>query len=194
MAWNPGRKGEPLHPPGFQPKRRIVGSPNYTLNHPTRYRWARHVRPLIRRLYREMGGPEKIHINTYVWHPPFDPGIIDRRYDRLSFDTWGALGRGDPIGFERGQRVFNKIWNDEGEPYIDWIIWRRTIRIRHEGFRPRPFGTNWLSFHDDHPHVTFLRRGVLGALGVTPPEEAGTPLETILAGYEALQRAREESA
>lgn len=196
MAWQPGRPGEPLYPPGFEPKRRIIGSPIYMRNHPTRYRWNNHVEPLIRKIYLQMGGPEVVHINTYVWHPPFDPGIIDFRYDRLSFDTWGGGGRNDPIGQHKGQKVFDLIWNDPGEPYIDWIIWRRTIRIRHEGFRARPFGTDPFSWHDDHPHVTMLRRSALNAVGATQAElEAlATPLETILEGYGwRWQRGNDES-
>jgi GH25 family lysozyme M1 (1,4-beta-N-acetylmuramidase) len=156
--WHPGH-GDSLTPPGFKPKRRVIGSPNYVLDHPTRYRWQRHIEPLIRRLYRELGGPPEIHINTYVFHPPYDPPDITRRHDTLSFDVWGSGGRGRPIGASRGQTAFDLIWNDPGLPWIDWIIWNRTIRWRGDGFTPRPFGEGPFSWHEDHVHCTFLPRG-----------------------------------
>src|SRR5215203_2196312 len=155
--WHPGM-GDSLAPPGFRPKRRVIGSPNYVLDHPTRYRWQKHIEPLIRKLYRRMDGPLGIHINTYLWHPPYDPPDITRRYDTLSFDVWGPRGRGDPIGYKKGQKAFDIIWNDPGLPWIEWIIWQRTIRWRGDDFTPRPFGSNPFSWHEDHVHVTFLKR------------------------------------
>jgi hypothetical protein len=149
--WTPGKKSSSLTPPGFNPRAPIRGAWSYQDRHPTRYRWAKHVRPMVHKLYREMGGPDVIHCNTYVDHP--------EGYHRTltSVDVWGPDGRNDPIGFDRGQRAFNLIWNDPGDPLIDWIIWRRTIRIRAEGFVARPFGDEPFEWHDDHVHVTFLK-------------------------------------
>jgi hypothetical protein len=164
--WHPGH-GDSLDPPGFVRQRRVIGSPNYVLDHPTRYGWLNHIDPLIRHLYREMGGPPGIHVNSYVWHPPYNPPAITRRYDRLSFDVWGGGGRGDPVGFEKGQWAFDLIWNYPGQPYINWVIWRRQIRSRRFDFVPGPWGSNPLEWHDDHVHVTFLSKTEAKAWGLT---------------------------
>jgi hypothetical protein len=149
QLWTPGRKGHPLRPPWHRNAPVIARSPLYVERHPTRYRWRRKIQPLIRRLYREY--PDLIHINTYVDHP--------EGYHRqlTSFDVWGLMGRGSPIIREVGDHIFNLIWNDPGEPYIDWIIWQRKIWVRAEGFWPRPFGNNPFEWHDDHVHVTFMK-------------------------------------
>jgi hypothetical protein len=109
------------------------------------------VKPMIHKLYREMGGPSQIHVNTYLDHPE------DFHRTLTSLDVWGGGGRNDPIGHAKGQRAFNLIWNDPGLPLIDWIIWERRIRIRSERFVPKPFGNTEFEFHDDHVHVTFLK-------------------------------------
>jgi hypothetical protein len=109
------------------------------------------VKPMIHKLYREMGGPSQIHVNTYLDHPEGFHRTL------TSLDVWGGDGRNDPIGHAKGQRAFNLIWNDPGLPLIDWIIWERRIRIRSEGFAPKPFGSTEFEFHDDHVHVTFLK-------------------------------------
>jgi hypothetical protein len=119
--------------------------------HPTRYRWRRHVKPLIRKLYREMGGPDEIHINTYLDHPEGFHRTL------TSFNVWGPAGRGDPIGFEKGERVRIIAFNDPGPPIIEWAIWQRTIRRRSEDYEPQPFGNEPFEFHEDHLHFTFLR-------------------------------------
>jgi hypothetical protein len=98
-----------------------------------------------------MGGPDEIHVNTYLDHPEGYHRTLD------SLDVWGPAGRNAPVGFEKGQRAFDIIWNDPGLPLIEWIIWRRRIYVRAEGFVPRPFGSNPFEFHDDHVHVTFVR-------------------------------------
>lgn len=149
-VWKPGR-GDSLKPPAFHPEKPMPSSEIYQERHPTRYRWARHVQPLIRRLYREMGGPEEIHINTYLDHPEGFHRTL------TSFDVWGPAGRNDPIGPEKGQRAFDIIWNEPGLPHIDWIIWQRTIRSRASDFEPKPWGENPFEFHDDHVHTTFVK-------------------------------------
>ena len=157
QLWTPGMKSSPLSPPGFVRRRRIIGHTDYLLNHPTRYRWNKHVELLIRKLYRVFG-TDLIHINTYVEHPPEDQLAFPRRLDRLSFDVWDGQGRGWPLDYNVGQRVFNFIWNDPGQPYIAWIIWQATIRERATGFVPQAFGKNPLSWHYDHIHVTAEER------------------------------------
>jgi hypothetical protein len=153
MAWTPGGH-DSLVPPGFRPKAPIPNSPDYVERHPTRYRWRRHVKPLIRKLYREMGGPDEIHINTYLDHP--------EGYHRTltSFDVWGPRGRGFAIGREKGERVRKLVFrlnNDPGLPTIEWAIWRRKIRRLPQNYDPRPFGDEPFEFHNDHLHFTFLR-------------------------------------
>jgi len=160
--WTPGQEGAPLAPPGFVPNGRIIGARNYILDHPTRYRWQKHVEPLIRYLYREMGGPSQIHINTYVWHPPYNEyeGIL-KRYDTLSFDVWGPYGRGAELGFDKGQKAVSLVWDYPGEPYIDWYIWQRYLFWRGNDFVPTEYGDDPFSWHEDHVHFTFLPRGVI---------------------------------
>ena len=136
----------PLVPPGFVP---LPVRPGFFLNrHPTRYEWRGDVEDQIRRIYARF--PDRVHINTYVDHPE----SFGR--DRDSFDVWGLGGRGDPVGFDLGQRVFEFVFNDPNPPLIDWIIWRRAMWTRvSEIFEP--FGVDDFSFHDDHIHVTFMR-------------------------------------
>jgi hypothetical protein len=105
--WTPGGH-DSLVPPGFNPKAPIPKSLSYVERHPTRYRWRRHVKPLIRKVYREMGGPDEIHINTYLDHPE---GL---HRTLTSFDVWGPAGRGDPISFAKGERVRKIVFNDPG--------------------------------------------------------------------------------
>jgi hypothetical protein len=151
MAWTPGGN-DSLAPPGFRPKAPIRNSRNFVERHPTRYRWRTHVKPLIRKLYREMGGPDEIHINTYLDHPE---GL---HRTLTSFDVWGPGGRGVPIGKAKGQRVFKIAFDDPGLPIIEWAIWQREIFSRENDYKPRPFGNNEFDFHDDHVHFTFLHR------------------------------------
>jgi hypothetical protein len=146
--WRPGVTGM-LVPPGFVPQKPITSSIIYQERHPTRYEWHPEVRTVIRRVYRKFGGPSAIHINTYVCHPE------DWCWDTVSFDVWGPLGRNDPIGFDLGQRVFDFVYDMPGDPYIEWCIWRRTIRSRINRYMPYPFGQNEFEYHDDHPHFSF---------------------------------------
>jgi hypothetical protein len=153
MAWTPGGN-DSLSPPGFTPKA-PQRTGNFVQRHPTRYRWSRHVKPMIRKLYREMGGPDEIHINTYVDHPEGDHRTL------TSFDVWGPGGRGDPIGKAKGDRVRKKVFqfhNDPGMPTIEWAIWDHKIRRRRQKYRPVDFGDTKFEFHEDHVHVTFLKR------------------------------------
>ena len=108
------------------------------------------MKPLIRKVYRRMGGPDEIHINTYLDHPE---GL---HRTLTSFDVWGSGGRGDPICFAKGERVREIVFNDPGLPIIEWAIWRRKIRRRSDGYKPHTFGEDAFTFHDDHLHFTFL--------------------------------------
>ena len=149
--WTPGGH-DSLVPPGFRSRAPIPNHPNYVERHPTRYRWRKHVKPLIRKLYREMGGPDEIHINTYLDHPE------DLHRTLTSFDVWGPGGRGDRIGKAKGDRVRKIVFNDPGLPIIEWAIWQRQRFGIENDYKPRPFGEDEFTFHDDHLHFTFLRR------------------------------------
>ncbi len=159
--WHPGM-GDPLHPPGFKPQRPIPTSPSYFQRHPTRYQWRDDIERYIRQLYRRFGGPSNIHINTYVCHPE-DPNPNIACRDTVSYDIWGPDGRDDPIGPDRGQKIWRFLYEDPGEPLIAWIIWNKRIWIR--GIRPGPlgggphggfrhYGFNNFTWHEDHIHLT----------------------------------------
>jgi hypothetical protein len=162
-GWNPGKRGEPLAPPGFVPQRRIIGHADYVKDHPTRYNLAKHIQPLARKLYRELGGPEQIHINTYIWHPPFNAAAqILRNYQMYMFDVWNGAGRGAPIDFWKGEKAVEVVWNDPGEPFLWYYIWRGLIYNRFiDDFAPRFFASedDLFNFHGDHPHFGFLLPG-----------------------------------
>jgi hypothetical protein len=151
--WHPGA-GDPLRPPEFDPKAPIPNSPSYVERHPTRYQWRDDIERYIRQIYRRFGGPDSIHINTYVCHPEHENPFIACR-DTVSYDIWGPDGRGDPVGDQKGQKIFRWLFNDPGEPFIAWIIWQRRIWIRKDR-PPRwfPFGNDPFTWHDDHIHVT----------------------------------------
>ena len=92
---------------------------------------------MIRKLYREMGGPDEIHINTYVDHPQGDHRTL------TSFDVWGPDGRGDHIGKAKGDRVRRLVFqfhNDPGMPTIEWAIWDHKIRRLSQNYKPRDLG------------------------------------------------------
>src|SRR5215212_5364286 len=136
---------KPLVPPGFVPLPVQADSRIYQDRHPTRYEWRGDVEDQIRRIYARF--PD-VHINTYVDHPE---GF---GRDRDSFDVWGPGGRNDPVGRDRGQRVFDFVFNDPNPPLIEWCIWRRGMWTRASGIT-QPFGVDPFTFHDDHCHFTF---------------------------------------
>ena len=140
----PGWKKGSLIPPNFEPLKPRPG--NYQQRHPSRYEWRSDVADLIRRLYREF---PNVHVNTYVEHPE------GWGWDTVSFDVWGERGRNDPIGLDRGDKVFRFLFNDPNPPDIEWCIWRRKIYARANNYRPEPFGTETFSWHEDHPHFTY---------------------------------------
>ena len=127
---------------------------SYISDHPTHFRWRSDISEIVRQLRARWD--RGTWVGTYEWHPPYDPPVITRRYDAVSFDVWGPEGRNDPIGFELGQRVFDFVYHDPNPPWIEWCIWRRTLRKRSNGFVPEPFETDPFSHHDDHPHFSFV--------------------------------------
>jgi GH25 family lysozyme M1 (1,4-beta-N-acetylmuramidase) len=147
--WRPQLKSGSLVPPGFERVAPIRGSAIYSERHPTRYRFAEHNQPLIRALYRELGGPEVIHINTYLDHPEGYHRTLD------SFDVWGPGGRGDPLPFDVGEEAFKICWEWKGLPNIEWCIYRRKIYSVRNNYLPEPFGDGSVFMsHDDHYHQT----------------------------------------
>jgi GH25 family lysozyme M1 (1,4-beta-N-acetylmuramidase) len=150
--WRPQLKSSSLVPPGFERAAPIRGSAIYSERHPTRYHFAKHNQPLIRALYRELGGPEEIHINTYLDHPEGYHRTLD------SFDVWGPGGRGDPLPLDVGEEVFKICWEWKGLPDIEWAIYRRRIYSVLNNYRPEPWGKDPFTWHDDHYHQTSQRR------------------------------------
>lgn len=143
----PEWKRTTLVPPNFK---KLAPRPgNYQDRHPTRFEWEDRIAALIRRIYQKF---PNVTVTTYVEHPE------GWGWDTVSFDVWGEKGRNDPIGLERGDKVFYFVYNDPNPPYLEWCIWRRKIRTRANGFRPEPFGNGTVfENHEDHPHFTFQR-------------------------------------
>jgi predicted ester cyclase len=151
--WHPGM-GDPLSPPGFRPLAPKPNSPYYMERHPTRYQWRDDIEELIRRTYREFGGPKNIHINTYLCHPESrDPYFACR--DTVSFDIWGPAGRNDPIVPSRGNDIFWRLFNDLEKPDILWCIWNKQWWWRKNDFF-EPYGDDDFTWHKDHIHVTYM--------------------------------------
>jgi hypothetical protein len=125
------------------------------------------VRRLVKKYEAEF--PWQTYINTYVWHPPYNPPSITRRYDTVSFDVWGGgldrngkyMGyRGRALGATQGDRIFKRIWNDPAYPPIHWIIWSGKMWVNPafggRGWGPSPWGPpDSDPGHYRHIHVTF---------------------------------------
>ena len=144
-----------LVPPGHRDMPPKPASARYDERHPTRYRWREDVADLIREIYRRFG-PDKIHVNTYHEHPGREiaPNAFGR--DTTSFDVWDAKGRGHAIDPDLGSEITRWLYNKDGAPHIDWIIWNK--KWWDNSFPVddwRPFGEDEFSFHMDHPHVTY---------------------------------------
>lgn len=144
-----------LVPPDHRDVPPNPASGSYVERHPSRYRWREDIAELIREVYQRFG-PEKIHINTYHEHPgrEISPRAFGR--DTTSFDVWDARGRGNAIDPKLGAEITKWLYNKEGDPNIDWIIWDR--QWWNTSFPVnvwRPFGTDPFSWHKDHPHVTY---------------------------------------
>lgn len=125
----------------------IEDSFDFVERHPIRYTWRSDVDALIRRVLANFG-VDNLSANTYVDHP--------EGFGRTttSVDFWAPEGRGEPIGREMGQAVFDFIFNDPNPPMIEWCIWRGQIWVFGVGFFDFP--DDGTGLHFDHPHFTFF--------------------------------------
>lgn len=90
-----------------------IGDWSYIDIHPTRYNWRSDVEEVARYLVDTYG----VWCNTYVDHPP-GWGL-----DIVSMDVWDPAGRGYNIDSAVGQAVFDDIFNNGKQPWINWVIW-----------------------------------------------------------------------
>lgn len=135
------------------------GNPNgvYEKAHPTNYNWRENLELLTDRLVNRPEFYGEIWINTYFQHPPGGAQDTWRHRDGTSFDVWGFGGRGDPIGTELGDRVFDLLFNDPDPPDIWWIIWNGRMWTRAQGFLDAPPGPPGSDpDHVNHIHVTYM--------------------------------------
>jgi hypothetical protein len=168
VAWNPGQ-GDRLSPPGFEPKPIIPNSRSYIERHPTRYFFRPDIAETIRLVYREFGGPAKLHINTYEEHPP-NPDAGNRALwlgmntERISLDVWGPGLRGDPLLLGLHDDVFEFLFYRRPAPDFWWTVTRGDMWVRARN--PLRDGGFWLAsppgpadsdpLHIKHLHITFL--------------------------------------
>lgn len=138
-------------------------SKSYIEEHPTNFNWRYDVQQNVWRIQNKF--PWMTFINTYYWHPPYNPPAITKRYDRLSFDVWGGgrdrdgkyIGyRGKPLEQPLYERVFNFIFNMGVGPWIDWILcngwmWQAGKWTVYDP--PDPQGADM--GHYKHIHVTY---------------------------------------
>lgn len=111
---------------------------------PTRWGWEPHVEKAINHVMSLVSGVTR---NTYVDHPPSPHGQWH------SVDYWGSGGRGDPINQGTGDKIVS-TYMSRFKDQLDYIIWRSQINS----------GGGWQAHtgpynHEDHPHVTLLRKG-----------------------------------
>ncbi len=140
---------------------------SYIDDHPTSFDWRPDVRALVKKYQSEF--PYKTYINTYWYHPPYDPPSITRRYDAQSFDVWGGgldrngqyMGyRGRALAPTLGDNIFKRIWNDPEGPRIWWIIYKGRMWVNPalggRGWGPSPWGPpDSDPEHYKHIHVSF---------------------------------------
>jgi hypothetical protein len=163
--------GAPKGPPDYQGvelaadrRGKVVQAQGYQDLHPTHFNWTRPVRRAVNR-YQAMF-PYLTYANSYLWHPPYDPPAITRRYDALSVDFWGggldSQGRytgyrGKPLPDALHERLFDVIFNDPKPPYIDWILsngWMWSYRSGWSVYDPYdPYDADM--GHRRHLHITF---------------------------------------
>lgn len=136
---------------------------SYISQHPTNFNWRSDVEDMVDRI--QARWPWQTYINTYWWHPPYDPPAITRRYDELSFDVWGGgVVNGKYTGY-RGKtlpdalhdKVFDFLFNYKGLPNIDWIMTNGWMWSRWSGWsRYDPYDPyNADMGHHRHVHVTY---------------------------------------
>lgn len=141
---------------------------SYIDDHPTNFNWRSDVQGVVNRVQKKW--PWKTYINTYWWHPPYNPPAIVERFDSRSFDVWGGGGtgqgsysgyRGKPLPVELGKQIFDFIFNNPNPPNINWTIYRGRM-----WWNPVTGGHGWQASppgpadsdpgHYNHIHVTFL--------------------------------------
>lgn len=127
----------------------------YQDRHPTRYNW----RPDVEEWARYLVQNYNVWCNTYYEHPE-GWGFQDRGdgwyTQNTSIDVWGPGGRNDPIDMSLGDEIFKLLFNYEGAPNIDWIIWRRYIYMASNNWQGEYFGDGSIfTNHEDHIHVTY---------------------------------------
>ena len=136
---------------------------SYVSDHPTNFKWVRRVKGRVSAI--QSKNKWKTFINTYYWHPPYDPPAITRRYDMVSFDVWGGGGysastysgyRGKPLPRDLGNKLFREIYYTNYGPPIAWIIWGGRMWVRGRGWGPAPWGPpDSDPGHYKHIHVTY---------------------------------------
>jgi hypothetical protein len=144
-----------VNPEGWQyampisPEPPVHDNGTWMQRHPTRYTWRQDVEEMIIRILSRF--PD-VRINTYVDHPE-GWGL-----DTLSYDVWGPAGRGDPVGTDRGQKIFDYIFNDTVPPSINWAIFRGWLWSRAGGWARYGDSADTVtdSVHEKHIHVTCL--------------------------------------
>lgn len=162
--WAPGQ-GDSLAPPGFVPQAPRPGG--YVQRNPTRYNLRPDIAELVRACYRLFGGPRRLHVCTYLNHPPNHQGKgvwlgIATAY--LSLDGWGPDGRGDPMPDGLHADLWNFLFDYEHGPDLWWGIsngwmWTRERPLRRDAgghWSGAPVGaadSDWQHVH--HPHKTF---------------------------------------
>jgi hypothetical protein len=138
------------------------GARSYVSDHPTRFDWRPDVARAIKRVQAKF--PQQTFANTYVWHPPYNPPIINTRHDAVSVDFWGGgvsrgryVGyRGKPIGTALGHKVWHALFYDPHLPNIAWIIWNGRMWVRGRGWSRAPGGPpDSDAGHHKHVHCTF---------------------------------------
>ncbi len=108
----------------------------YIDDHPTSFTWEPRVREVVRQLRARWDADT--YVNTYWWHPPYDPPVITERYDSRSFDVWGPDGRGDPLDPVLGDKIWKWLFSNESPGQIHWIIYKGKMWISgYGGQKPR---------------------------------------------------------
>ncbi len=136
---------------------------SYIDEHPTHFNWRWDVKAMVDRVQSKW--PWLTYVNTYTWHPPYDPPAITKKYDALSFDVWGGgVSNGRYTGY-RGKalpdylhtQIFDYLFNYPGNPNIDWILTNGWMWSRWGGWSrynpPDPYNADMGHFR--HLHVTF---------------------------------------
>lgn len=116
------------------------GAGTYVAQHSTNYNWNAAVRRLVLKYLNHPALKGKISINTYLWHPPYQTGVIEQRFDFVSYDVWAWGGRGHPLSPELRKSAFKIIFNDPEPPPIYWIISGGRMWIRGTGWQDAPWG------------------------------------------------------